>query len=65
MEIMENLKRGFEKIERAMMDVAEMIEDNEALKDYLIETCNWDEDYAPEMNVAEMFVKYLTQGRSL
>lgn len=62
---MENLKRMLEKALSGVNHLANEIDGNKELKEYLIETCYWNEDYSSEMNAAELLVRFLTQGRSL
>lgn len=62
---MENLERMLEKALGGVNHLANEIDENKELKEYLIENCYWNEDYSSEMNVVELLTRYLTQGRSL
>lgn len=55
---MENYIKQLKKITEAMEDLMGIIEDNENVKEYLIEAGLWDEFYEPEFNVLNILEKY-------
>ena len=55
---MENYKKQLNKVIEAMEVLMGVIEDNENVKEYLIEAGLWEESYLPESNVLNIVEKY-------
>lgn len=55
---MKNYEKQLNKVIEAMNVLAGIIEDNENVKEYLIEAGLWEESYMPEFNVLNILEKY-------
>ena len=55
---MENYKKQMNKVIEAMDVLMGIIEDNENVKEYLIEAGLWEESYQPEFNVLNILEKH-------
>ena len=55
---MEKYSRNFIKVARMIEDLGYMVESDENIKEYLIETGGWNEDYRAECNIADLLVSF-------
>lgn len=55
---MENYIKQLKKVIEAMEDLMGIVENNENVKEYLIEAGLWDDYYEPESNVVKMLGKH-------
>ena len=57
---MENFNKQFQRVVREVEELGYIVETNENVKEYLIESAGWDEDYRAECNIADLLVSFFS-----
>ena len=57
---MEEYNNQFLRVVRMIEDLGYMVESNENIKEYLIESAGWDEDYRAECNITDLLVSFFS-----